>query len=118
MKTTTIDYTSSNVRNIRQEILRKNSSFNPYHVNHTIYSVNNDYDEFPYPRWFQAEVKSDKPVIAEREAGWVPKRTMKPKIPKEEIKPMNTCFQNACSIVYPCYAPESNYISSNKVCNF
>ena len=113
-----IDYTIPNVKNIREEILRKNSSFKPYKVDHTIYGVNTDYDEFPYPRWFKGHVKSDYPVITEREAGWVPKRTMKAKLPKEEIKPLNTCFQNACSIVYPCYAPESNYISSNKVCNF
>ena len=110
---------SSNNKYIRQEILKKNNAYRkPYHVDNTIYVIQNDYDVFPYPRWFRGEVKSDKPIIAEREAGWVPKNTFKPKIPKEEVKAPTTCFQNPCSVVYPCYAPESNYISSNKVCNF
>ena len=106
-----------NEKYIREQILKKNSS-EPYFVDSTIYMINNDYDVFPYPRWFKGNVKSDKPVVAEREAGWVPKNTFKPNIPKEEVKKPTTCFQNPCSIVYPCYAPESNYISSNKVCNF
>lgn len=104
-----------NIKFIREEILKKNST-DPYHVGNMIYCVNNDYDEFPYPRWFQGQVKSDKPFIAEREAGWAPKNTFKPKIPKEEVKKLTTCFQNPCSIVFPCYNPEGNYISTNKVC--
>ena len=106
---------SNNEKIIREEILKKNSS-SPYFVENTIYSIQNDYDVFPYPRWFKGDVKSDKPKIAEREAGWTPKNKFTPKIPREEVKKPNLCFQNPCSVVYPCYAPESNYISSNKVC--
>jgi hypothetical protein len=104
-----------NAKYVREEILKKNMP-EPYFVDNTIYMINNDYDVFPYPRWFRGNVKSDKPVVAEREAGWVPKAKFKPEIPKDEIKKLTTCFQNPCSVVYPCYAPETNYISSNKVC--
>jgi hypothetical protein len=104
-----------NAKYVREEILKKNSS-QPYYVDNSIYVIQNDYDTFPYPRWFRSDVKSHKVYVAEREAGWVPKNTFKPVIPKEEVKKPSTCFQNPCSIVYPCYAPEANYISSNKVC--
>ena len=106
---------NNNEKYIRNEILKKNST-NPYFVDNTIYMIYNDYDVVPYPRWFRGDVKSSKPYVADREAGWTPKNTFKPKIPKEEVKKPTMCFQNPCSVVYPCYAPESNYISSNKVC--
>ena len=38
----------NNISYIRKEILKKNSD-RPYFVDNTIYSVNNDYDVFPYP---------------------------------------------------------------------
>ena len=106
---------NNNAKYVREEILKKNSPF-PYYVDNTIYMINNDHDVVPYPRWFKGEVKSDKPFVAEREAGWTPRYKFKPKIPQDEIKKPNMCFQNPCSVVYPCYAPETNYISSNKVC--
>ena len=104
-----------NEKYIRQEILKKNLD-EPYYVDNTIYMINNDHNVVPYPRWFRGKVKSEQPIVADREAGWIPRYTYKPQIPKEEVKKPNMCFQNPCSVVYPCYAPESNYISSNKVC--
>lgn len=103
-----------NVKYIREEILKKNTS-EPYYAGNTIYCVNTDFDTFPYPRWFQSEVKSDRARVAEREAGWAPRKS-KPKMPKEEEKKPNTCWQTPCSTVFPCYNPEGNYISSNKLC--
>ena len=104
-----------NEKIIREEILKKNSP-TPYYVDNTIFVINNKYDTFPYPGWFVSDVKSDKATVAEREAGWIPKNRFKPKIPREEDPKPTFCFQNACSIVYPCYAQDSNYISSNKGC--
>lgn len=105
-----------NIKYVREEILKKKNTTNPYYVGNMIYCVQNDHSTFPYPRWFQSNVKSDEATIADREAGWAPRQTFKPKIPRDEVKKPTTCFQNPCSIVYPCYNPEGNYISSNKVC--
>lgn len=100
---------------IKKEIFNKNSS-NIYYSNNVIYDIKNDYDIFPYPGWFKSDVKSDKPTVAEREAGWVPRRS-KLKVPKDDKdkKPM-TCFQSACSVVYPCYVQDNSYIYLNKMC--
>jgi hypothetical protein len=101
---------------ILQEIMNKNTH-KPYFPGKLIYSVENDYDTFPYPRWFKGVPTEDRPIISEREAGWVPKKinkTIRPK--KSEFKTPNLCFQTPCSTVYPCYAQDSSYISSNKAC--
>lgn len=101
---------------IKKEIFNKNSS-NIYYSNNVIYNVNNEYDTFPYPGWFKSDVKSDKPTVAEREAGWIPKRSQ-PKLHKnKDTKAPMVCFQSACSVIYPCYVQDNSYILLNKVCN-
>jgi len=104
---------------IRKEILLKNSD-NPYFVENTIYNVNNDHDVFPYPRWYRGKPSDSSAYIAEREAGWVPKKIIySKKIDKTKIKNSTMCFQTACSVIYPCYTPESgNYLLSNRECIF
>ena len=101
---------------IRNEILKKNSD-EPYFVKNTIYAINTDYDVFPYPRWYKSKYDD----IAEREAGWIPKKlnVQKPKKPKQQHKNSNMCFQTPCSVIYPCYNPDSeNYLMSNRECKF
>jgi hypothetical protein len=99
---------------IKQQIDLKNSS-NPYFVNQSIYSIRNEYDEFPYPKWFKGIAESEKPIIADREAGWIPKRT-KPIIKKEVKENHEHCFQTACSTIYPCYSQDNSYLFNNKAC--
>ena len=99
---------------IKKEIFNKNSS-NIYYSNNVIYKVKNEYDIFPYPGWFKSDVKSHKPSVAEREAGWIPKRSQT-KIQKYKDKEPSVCFQSACSVVYPCYVQDNSYIYLNKVC--
>ena len=103
-----------NIERIKKEIFMKNSS-NPYYTNKTIYSINNEYDQFPYPHWYKGDAESYKPMIAEREAGWIPKRHKEP-IKKEKDTPPETCFQSPCSTVYPCYAQDNSYLYLNKAC--
>ena len=65
-----------------------------------------DMDTFPYPRFYRGDARSDKPIIFEREAGWLPRNDFCYKIPvvKNEIKLYpNHCFQAAPSTTYPCY---------------
>ena len=71
-----------NIERIKKEIFLKNSN-NPYYVNQTVYSVRNEYDQFPYPHWYKGVAESEKPIIADREAGWIPKRHKEP-IKKEK----------------------------------
>ena len=108
-----------NIDAINLEIFLKNTT-SPYIVGNSIYNVNNDMNVFPYPRWFQSIPTSDKPIISEREAGWMYKSKALMKtddiIKKEKLKPANICFQNACSTIFPCYAQNGSYIESNKAC--
>jgi hypothetical protein len=105
---------NKNKETILQEIMKKNTN-TPYFADHLIYSVENDYDVFPYTRWFKGIPTNDNPRISEREAGWAPKKIVVPAKKKIDQKP-NLCFQSACSTVYPCYAQDSSYISLNKAC--
>jgi hypothetical protein len=103
-----------NIERIKNEIFLKNSN-NPYYVNQTIYSVRNEYDQFPYPHWYKGKADSEKPIISDREAGWIPKRHKEP-IKKEKEEPLEMCFQSACSTIYPCYAQDNSYLYLNKAC--
>ena len=105
-----------NMNHIKKQIEQKNSS-NPYYDNQSIYYTHNEYDVFPYPNWFKGNVESHKPIIADREAGWIPKRP-KPIISKDKhISPSHSvCFQTSCSIIYPCYSQDNNYLYNNKAC--
>lgn len=103
-----------NIDFIKKQIVLKNSN-NPYYVNQSIYSIRNEYDEFPYPKWFKGIAESEKPTIADREAGWIPKRFKEPI--KQPTQPLpETCFQSACSTIYPCYAQDNSYLYLNKAC--
>ena len=109
------DRKKKNIDFLKKQIEQKNSS-NPYYVNESIYSVRNEYDEFPYPYWYKGIAKSDTPIVADREAGWIPKR-VKTEVKRDEPEPKaDSCFQAPCSTVYPCYAQDNNYLYLNKAC--
>jgi hypothetical protein len=98
-----IDINSENVRNIRLQILRK-QNYNPYFATlNTGSIVLTDYDNFPYERYFRGIPNSNKPVVAEREAGWRPiyNKCYDHHTNSKDIN-INFCFETACSTVYPC----------------
>lgn len=96
-----------NVRNVRAQIVEKKMS-RPYHA--TICDADQvltDYDTFPYPRWWRGVAGLSEPVVAEREAGWRPRRDPCYRLNNavEESPYPNHCFEAACSTVFPCYPP-------------
>jgi hypothetical protein len=103
-----------NRKYIDEQIYMKNSS-NPYHNSQHIYNIRNEYDSFPYPNWFKGIPESENPIISEREAGWIPK-SKKYENKKYQVDKPTTCFQSACSIIYPCYMQDNSYILLNKAC--
>lgn len=105
---------SRNEKIVKEQIANK-QQYKPSYVNNTIYSINNDYDVFPYTRWYKGIAEDDKPHVAEREAGWIPKKVIKNTKPKKADE-INLCFQAPCSVVYPCYSQDNLYISINKGC--
>jgi hypothetical protein len=59
-----------NIKNVRQQILRKNMCDLPYiPTMKEAKQVITDYDVFPYNRYFRGVTRSPDPIIAEREAG-------------------------------------------------
>lgn len=62
---------NNNVDRVRKMIYEKEFNCKPFYA--TIgnsESIVTDYDVFPYPRWFRGVYNSDRPVVAEREAGF------------------------------------------------
>lgn len=95
----------NNINNVRRQIKIQKQS-HPFHttVNYPE-SVITDYDHFPYRRWFRGQTLSDKPIIAEREAGYRPVRKNCYASFDEVKEPNypNHCFEGSCSLVVPCY---------------
>jgi hypothetical protein len=112
---------SNNVNNINKQnidyvqnlILEKQKS-SPYFVPTT--NVITDYDVFPYTRWYRGIASESRPIVAEREAGWRPRRDNCYKPPPNAIstKPRHLCFESACSTTFPCKPKDtlefSNYL--------
>lgn len=96
----------SNVDHVRRQIAIKNDCSRPYSA--TIAQsaqVLTDYDVFPYPRWYRGVPTSDKPIVAEREAGWRPRRDecyQNRMCVGEQKEYPNHYFQAPCSTVFPC----------------
>jgi hypothetical protein len=100
-----MDINLENVKNIRSQILKK-QNYQPYFATlNTGSIVLTDYDHFPYTRYFRGVPKSNRPIVAEREAGWRPVYNTCYKNDNEypEEKNNNFCFETACSTVYPCH---------------
>jgi len=111
-----------NIDNIRYQIFLKNKSQPYFSTVKTNNNVLTDFDVFPYNRFFRGEAMSEKPIVAEREAGWRPrnKDCYEPEFYKNEklkhhdIKTPRNYFQPPCSTVYPKYVNE-NEISLNDI---
>lgn len=106
--------TNKTKRTIQEQILLKNRP-ELYYANFSYYDTQSEHDVFPYNKYFKGEIKSDKPIIDERVAGWLPKNTTIIKDVKTASEELNKsiCFQVACSSVFPCYVQGNSYISSN-----
>jgi len=90
------DINTANMTNIKKQITK--TSFNE-----EIPELITDYDHFPYTRWFRGVAESDRPIVAERVAGWRPRndKCYKPTTCPEVLKP-RLCFQVPCSTQMPC----------------
>lgn len=103
----------SNVFNIIQQ----KQCYQPYFTSTT--NVLTDYDLFPYTRWFRGIATSKDPIVAEREAGWRPRRDdcYKDNYYGKPTYPVKLCFESACSTVFPCKAKteieDSNYLDNS-----
>ena len=97
-----------------QNLIQRDHSSQPYFPSTT--NVITDYDTFPYPRWFRGIATESRPIVAEREAGWRPRRDNCYKTQSNAIstKPRHLCFESACSTVFPCKPKDtteySNYL--------
>jgi len=99
--------TIQNIDNVREMIRQKECMDKPFWAtSQTVTSVITDYDHFPYKRWFRGRYYCDKPIVAEREAGYRKRHDGCYSINKccSSINddPPQVCFQAPCSIVYPC----------------
>lgn len=105
-----------NVDNIRQQISQKKQSAPFYATSTDALGALTDFDTFPYPRWFRGVYTSDKPIIAEREAGWRPRRDNCYAVnsPHAKLPYPNHCFAGPCSVVFPCYPEYLQKFSDQK----
>ena len=104
----------SNIQNLDlvYNMIMKKKSYNPYYTSTT--NVITDYDEFPYKRWYRGIATSSDPIVAEREAGWRPRRDncYNPINTNEIVNKPSLCFESACSTIFRCVPKkeEKNYI--------
>ena len=98
-----------NVQTVRSEIQRLQEPDPVMFTVKNAKSVLTDYDTFPYHRYWRGDYKSSAPIIAEREAGWRPRKDSCFKVenpPKAFNQPFsypNHCFQTASNVAYPCH---------------
>lgn len=98
--------TLTNVQNVRQMILEKECLDKPFIPTiQNVTGIITDQDHFPYTRWFRGRYYCDKPIVAEREAGYRTRHDYCYETNKcctsIHNKP-EICFQSPCSVVFPC----------------
>ena len=100
------DITVKNINLVREMIEKKECLDKPFFATSKyIEGIITDYDHFPYTRYFRGRYNYDKPIVSEREAGYRVRhdnninKTCSYVI--DDDKP-NVCFQDACSVVFPC----------------
>lgn len=105
-----------NVENIRNQISQKKQSNPFYATSSDALGAMTDFDTFPYPRWFRGKYELTTPIVAEREAGWRPRRDGCYAIsyPQKKLPYPNHCFASACSVVFPCYPEYLQKFSDQK----
>jgi hypothetical protein len=108
--------TQKNIDAIREQIRYKNNYNLPYYpTRYHAESVLTDQDHFPYKRYFRGVYNESRPVIIEREAGFMPlhndcyRDMSEPTIVQQKY-----CWQYPCSTVYPCSPPENELPSGQE----
>lgn len=105
--------TNNNISKVQSYIAMKKQSTPYYATSEEASNIVTDYDSFPYTRWFRGVYNSERPIIAEREAGWRVRNDScydyKPN--KDKSQNPDHCFEYPCSTVFPCkntkeYVPE------------
>lgn len=98
--------TTKNVEEVRKMISAKKYINKPFlATNHDVVKVITDYDHFPYTRLYRGRYQSTRPIVIEREAGFRTRHDDCYKTNGYSNFNDNTprvCFQNACSVVFPC----------------
>jgi hypothetical protein len=95
----------NNVDNVRSMILKKQSSCPFYATSKDASSIVTDFDHFPYTRFYRGIAWSQNPIVLEREAGYRPRHDECYRVKNcqgYEIDYPETCFQVACSTLFPC----------------
>jgi hypothetical protein len=97
---------STNINAVRGLIAKKQSD-KPLFVSST--SVITDMDHHPYTRWYRGVYYYPNPIVMEREAGWrtINNSCYEPHQPFQPEPEPNSCFQSACTTVYPCFGEEN-----------
>lgn len=91
-------------KNFVSNMIANKLGSNPYYSSGP--STKTDVDMFPYMRNFRGEFASDNAIIAERQAGWTPRKNKlyyNPVVKENVVYYPNHCFQAAPSTTYPCY---------------
>jgi hypothetical protein len=96
--------TNNNIMIVQKMIELKKSNKPFITANNYASTIINDYDNFPYTRWFRGVYNSERPIIAEREAGWRIRNDSCYNYVNEKKESMNFshCFEYPCSTVFPC----------------
>jgi len=99
---------------LQDQILQKQSCDAAYFPNpQWIYASPTDINEFPYRRFYRGRIDDANPTVYARTAGYAPLSPVLKEPPPAIVKAdPQTCFQNACSTVLPCYRPSSSIFIS------
>lgn len=103
------------IETIKKQIALKQSQ--PYFATQsTISNIITDMDHFPYTRWFRGVSYYPDPIVMEREVGWRPLHNDCYNVirPVENETEPNTCFEAACSTVFPCKTTYSGSYSERQ----
>ena len=101
------------IETIKKQISLKQTQ--PYFASQTtVANIITDMDHFPYTRWFRGVSYYPDPIVMEREAGWRPLHNDCYTVnrPVEQDPELDTCFEAACSTIYPCKTTYSQAYSS------
>jgi len=99
----------NNLNLIRYQISRKNNLEYPYYATENMAkNILTDMDHFPYKRYFRSVYHQSDPRIMDREAGYSTRIDDCYKyLSIPDVKPHKFCWQNACTSVKPCKAPDN-----------
>lgn len=99
-----LQITKQNIDIVRNQIQYKLNYNSPYYATPcAIKQVVNDYDNFPYQRFYRGVYNRHEPTVMERETGW---RVWNNPCYREQVTPNIKsnpyCWQYPCSTVFPC----------------